>query len=93
MTIKFECKWCHCLFLDRKECLEHEPCCYKNPASRSCETCDNHDTVVADTGKEWNTCSAGLLSSLRWDENYATNCPRWEGKYIPIKPNNESEGE
>ena len=77
MKTRYKCAYCDEQYSDRTECIEHEPKCYENPASRSCETCMHHDTVVAGTGKVWNTCRAGLLTSPRWVENHATGCPQW----------------
>jgi len=79
----YECKWCYGHFGDRTECVEHEPKCHDNPATRSCETCDHHGTVVANTGKVWNTCEVGLLTSPRWVENHATACPQWSRESTP----------
>jgi len=81
----YECKWCCGHFGDRTECVEHEPKCHDNPASRSCESCDHHDTVVADTGMVWNTCAVGVLTSPRWVENHATGCPQWSRESTPNK--------
>lgn len=79
----YECKWCYGHFGDRAECAEHEPRCLDNPESRSCETCDHHDTVVADTGNVWNTCAVGLLTSPRWVDNHATGCQQWSRESTP----------
>jgi hypothetical protein len=79
----YECKWCYGHYGERTECVEHEPKCHDNPATRSCETCDHHGTVVADTGKVWNTCEVGLLTSPRWVENHATACPQWSRESTP----------
>lgn len=87
----YECEWCYGHFIDRAECVEHEPKCHDNPASRSCETCEHHDDVVADTGKVWNTCAVGLLTSPRWVENHAIGCPKWE-RASWITPNAEGQG-
>jgi hypothetical protein len=79
MRVRYECKWCETDHGDTaEECLQHELECHSNPASRSCETCMHHGTVVADTGKVWNTCAVGLLKSPRWVENHATACPQWD---------------
>jgi hypothetical protein len=83
MRERYECTWCYGQFGDRAECVEHEPKCHDNPATRSCETCDHHGTVVADTGKVWNTCEAGKLTSPRWVENHATACPQWIRESTP----------
>ena len=68
---------------DRAECAEHELRCHHNPANRSCETCEHHGTTVADTGKVWNTCEVGLLTSQKWVENHAASCPKWFREYMP----------
>ena len=56
---------------------DHEKTCNNNPETRSCETCDHHCTDMAGTGKIWNTCDAGVLTSHRWIE-HATGCPKWK---------------
>ena len=73
----YQCDYCYGEFHDCKECADHESSCNENPASRSCETCGYHDTVVAGTGKVWNVCEVGLLKSPLLRENHATNCPKW----------------
>jgi hypothetical protein len=73
----YECGWCYEHFNDRDECVVHELTCFENPVTRACDTCHHLGTVVADTGKVWNTCAVGLLTSSRWVENRATKCPQW----------------
>ncbi len=73
----YECDWCNALFWVRDGCVKHESHCHKNPETKSCETCEHHDTVVAGTGKVWNTCAIGILESSKWVENHATKCPKW----------------
>ena len=93
MRTKYECQWCYSDFTDRTECMEHETKCNHNPASRSCETCDHHDDVVADTGKVWNTCAVGLLTSAKWVENHASACQKWSHRIATgMKPIVRREG-
>jgi len=78
MKQRFVCDWCDMSYDTPEECVEHEAECYDNPATHSCETCAHHDTELAGTGKIWNTCAVGLLTSPRWVENHASLCPKWE---------------
>jgi len=90
MKQRYECDWCRSSYYKRKDCAEHESQCCEDPAMRSCETCEHHDTVMAGTGKVWNTCAAGLLKSPKWKYNHAKNCPKWhDWRYEDDTPNSD----
>jgi len=80
MKTVYECDFCRTRFFRPEDRLEHEPLCYDNEATRSCETCLHHDTVCPEGGKIWNTCDKKLLTSASWEKNHRTQCPGWESQ-------------
>lgn len=70
----YHCSYCRKYSTSKSLIKKHDPICFKNPASKSCVTCDNF-TEVEYIFK----CAKGVKFFERSDKTIlATNCTLWK---------------
>lgn len=70
----YRCSYCRKYSTSKSLIKKHDAICFKNPASKSCITCNN---FTEDNNYEFK-CTKGIAFNKRGDKTILeTNCHRW----------------
>lgn len=77
----FSCAFkCGRVGVKRKSVEAHEGRCFRNPATRSCQTCIHYKFDEWDVGYGLESGFSCGLDVLKPEENRRTQCAEWKGK-------------
>ncbi|MFB7592331.1 hypothetical protein [Streptomyces sp. NPDC056169] len=83
VVTRHQCPHCRATRSKKTAAIAHIGRCWKNPAVRSCKTCDNYDPGGVDCGCDWRCSqpqppSCGAKVPLPDGPTVVTDCPKWE---------------